>query len=254
MGLAVTAAGLYVVWPSLLTLFDAWPSLGEVRPVWFVIVGTLETGSFVCLWLLLRIALPGSRWIDVAASQLAGNSASRIIPGGPASGGVVQGRLLVESGHPAASVAAALSATGLLTTGMLLALPVLTVPAVIIGPPPARQLQLGLIVSLVVAIVLVALGFALLTWDRFVGAVATVVGRGVHAVRRSVNSAGTADALVAERDQVAAAFSGRWLRALASAAGNRMFDYGALAWAGWRIHPRHRASNESGSQGRPQRT
>ncbi len=31
--------------------------------------------------------------------------------------------------------------------------------------------------------------------------------------------------MVAERDRVAAAFEGRWLRALAAAAGTRMFDY-----------------------------
>jgi len=82
VGLLVTAAGLYVVAPSLLSLFDAWPSLGDVRPFWFVIVATLEALSFGSLWLLLRIAMPGSRWLDVATSQLAGNAASRIIPGG----------------------------------------------------------------------------------------------------------------------------------------------------------------------------
>ncbi len=136
----MTAAGLYVVAPSLLTLFDAWPSLGDVRPLWFVLVGALEAVSFVSLWLLLRIALPGSRWLDIATSQLAGNAASRIIPGGAASGGVVQARMLIQSGQRPAAVGAVLSATGLLTTGVLLALPVLTVPAVLIGPtccPPA---------------------------------------------------------------------------------------------------------------------
>jgi uncharacterized protein (TIRG00374 family) len=231
VGLLVTAAGLYVVAPSLLTMFDSWPSLGDVRPVWFVVVGVLEAGSFLCLWLLLRIAMPGSRWLDIATSQLAGNAASRIIPGGAASGGIVQARMLIQSGHPPGTVGAVLSATGLLTTGVLLALPILTVPAVLIGPPPARQLQLGLFVSLVIAAVLVALGLALLTWDRFVGAVAAIVGRAVHVVRPRIERATVARALVAERDQVAAAFRGRWLRALGSAAGNRMFDYAVLVAA-----------------------
>lgn len=231
VGLVVTAAGLYVVAPSLLALFDAWPRLGDVRPVWFGVVGGLEMASLACLWLLLRIALPGTGWGDIAASQLAGNAASRVIPGGAASGGVVQARMLIQAGRPPGAVGAALSATGLLGTGMLLALPLLTVPAVIIGPPPAKELRLGLLVSLVFAVVLVALGLALLKWDRFVGLVAAAVGRSVHLVLRHADPADMARTIVAERDQIASAFSGRWPHALASAAGNRMLDYGALVAA-----------------------
>lgn len=242
IALVVTAAGLYFVAPSLLTLFDAWPSLGDVRPVWFVILATLEVASFFCLWMLLRIAMPGSRWLDVSTSQLAGNAASRIIPGGPASGGVVQARMLIQSGHPPGTVGAVLSATGLLTTGMLLTLPVLTLPAVLLGPPLAHQLQLGLVFSLVIAAVLVAFGLALLTWDRFVGGVGTVVGRVVHLVRRRVDPGAVARGLVEERDQVAAAFKGRWLRALGSAAGNRMFDYAALVAALYAVGAQARPS------------
>jgi uncharacterized membrane protein YbhN (UPF0104 family) len=231
VGLVATAGGLYVVAPSLLTLFDAWPSLGDIRPVWFGVVGGLEMASFACLWLLLRIALPGCRWRDIAASQLAGNAATRVIPGGAASGGVVQARMLIQSGHPAGAVGTALSATGLLSAGVLLSLPVLTVPAVLIGPPLSRQLQLGLVVSLVLAVVIVGLGLALLKWDRFVRWVAASAGRVLHTVHRRSDPAVVAVAVVAERDQIAAAFRGRWPRALAGAAGNRMLDYSALVAA-----------------------
>jgi uncharacterized protein (TIRG00374 family) len=229
--LVVTAAGLYIVAPSLLALFDAWPQLGDIQPFWFAVVGGLEMLSFGCLWLLLRIALPACTWGDIVASQLAGNAASRVIPGGAASGGVVQAKMLIQAGHPARAVGAGLSATGLLTTGVLLTLPVLTVPAVLIGPPPQEQLQLGLVVSLVLAVVIVALGLALLKWDRFVRGVAKVVGRAVHVVRRRTDPADVAGAFVAERDQIAASFAGRWPLSLAGAAGNRMLDYSALVAA-----------------------
>jgi len=231
VGLLVTAAGLYIVAPSLLTLFDAWPSLGDIRPLWFVIVGALEVCSYVSLWLLLRVAMPKLTWLDAATSQLAGNAASRIIPGGAASGAVLQSRMLIRSGHPAGAVAGALSATGLITTGVLLALPVLAVPAVLIGPPPAQQLQLGLVVSLLIAAVLVGLGLALLRWDGLVRGVGLFVGRLAHALRRRINPVSVADGLLAERNQVASAFQGRWLRALVAAALNRMFDYAALVAA-----------------------
>ena len=132
---------------------------------------------------------------------------------------------------------------GLLTTGMLLALPLLTVPAVIIRPPPARQLQLGLVVSLVMALLLVGLGFAVLKWDRFVHAVGRGAGQVLHLVRRQRFSVSSVAATVtAQRDAVAASFTGHWLRALAFAAANRMLDYAALVASLYAVGARARPS------------
>ncbi|MDQ1620872.1 MAG: glycosyltransferase 2 family protein [Actinomycetota bacterium] len=229
--LLVTAVSLYIVAPSLLAVFNAFPQLGDVQPVWFVVVVILESASFVSLWVLLRIALRTRSWFDIASSQLASNAASRILPGGGASGTVVQAAVLIASGYPPARVGAALGATGLLTTGMLLALPLLAVPALATGTQLAPQLELGLIVSLIVAVLLVALGFAVLKWDRIVTAVAQAIGFLAAALLRRSDAKTIAARIVVERDQVAAAFSGHWLFALASAASNRMFDYAALVAA-----------------------
>jgi uncharacterized protein (TIRG00374 family) len=229
--LGVTAVSLYLVAPSLLTVLDAWPRLGDVRPWWFAVVLLLQAASFASLWSLLRIALRDSTWPEVARSQLASNAASRIIPGGAATGSVVQATMLVRSGHRPAEVGGALGATGLLTTGMLMTLPVLAVPAVLTGESLPRQLEIGLVASLVVAVVLVGVGLAVLTWDRVVHVVARAVGTVVAMVRRSASAPLVAARVVAERDRVAAAFAGRWLRALAAAAGNRMFDYATLVAA-----------------------
>ena len=240
VGLTVTGVGLYVVAPGVITLLSQWPQLRVVRPVWFVVLVLLEAGSMAALWVLVRIALPATGWSDAATSQLAGNAASRVLPGGAAAGGVVQASMLVRGGQPTGVVAAALGAMGLLTTGMLLALPVLTVPAVIIGPPPARQLQLGLVVSVVVAVVLVALGLAMLVWDGFVRRIAVVVGLGLHLVRRRIEVERVVEHVVAQRDAVAAAFAGQWGRALTSAAANRMLDYAALVAALYAVGARAR--------------
>ena len=69
-------------------------------------------------------------------------------------------------------MASGLTATNLLGTAVLLILPVLTIPALIIGPPPAKQLQLGLLVSLILAAVIVAIGVTALTWPSVVAATA----------------------------------------------------------------------------------
>ncbi len=250
VGLAVTGIGLYVVAPSLLTMFGAWPQLADVEVRWFAVLAALETCSFAALWWLARIALtpvpsavPGAAdptggqgverpgWGTTAAAQLAGNAASKVVPGGAATGGVVQGKVLISAGQPASTVAAGLTAVNLLSAAVLLLLPVLTIPALIIGPPPDRQLQLGLLVSLILAVVIVAVGVTVLTWPVVVAATGRVIGRIVHLVRASVTPDLMADSLLAQRERVAAAFQGHWWRAVVAAAANRMFDYAALVAA-----------------------
>jgi len=251
VGLAITGIGLYVVAPSMLSLFGAWPRLADVEPWWFPVLAALETCSFAALWWLARLALaqqtrdkgprpvhPG--WGTIATAQLAGNAAGKVVPGGAATGGVVQARLLIQAGQPAAVVASALTAIGLITTGVLLLLPVLTLPALPIGPPPARQLELGLLVSLIMAIVIVGLGLTALTWSRFVVLIGRAAGHIVHVVKRSVTADSCAALLVTQRDRIAVAFEGHWWDAAFAAAANRMFDYAALvaALAALNVHAR----------------
>jgi uncharacterized protein (TIRG00374 family) len=242
VGLAITGVGLYIVAPSLLSLFGTWPRLADIEPWWFPVLAVLETCSFAALWWLARLALARpvtdhepppvpAGWGTIATAQLAGNAASKVVPGGPATGGVLQGRLLIQAGEPSGAVASALTAMGLITTGVLLLLPVLTIPALLIGPPPAKQLELGLLVSLIMAIVIVGLGLTALKWHRFVVLVGRAAGRVIHVVKRSVTPDSCSASLVAQRDRVAAAFDGHWWSAAFAAAANRMFDYAALVAA-----------------------
>ncbi|MFD3404832.1 YbhN family protein [Kribbella sp. NPDC058693] len=247
VGLAITGVGLYIVAPSILSLFGAWPRLADVNPWWFPVLVVLEACSFAGLWWLARLSLDQhtedqviAGWGTIATAQLAGNAASKVLPGGAATGSVLQARLLIQAGQPAAVVASALTAIGLITTGVLLLLPVLTVPAVLIGPPPARQLELGLLISLIMAVLIVGLGLAALTWPRFVVVVGRGAGHVIHLVKRSVTADSCAAQLVTQRERVAAAFEGRWWSAALAAAANRMFDYAALvaALAALDVHAR----------------
>lgn len=241
VGLLVTGVGLYVVAPSLLALLGSWPRLADVQVWWFLVLVALETCSMAALWWLARLALtppdhegsdaPIAGWGTLATAQLAGNAASKVVPGGPAAGGVVQGKLLIQKGQPPAAVASALTAIGLLTTGVLLLLPVLTIPTLLIGPPPARQLQLGLLVSLVLAVVIVGVGLSALAWTRFVVVIGQGCGYVLHVFKDAVTPDSAATTLVAQRDRVAAAFEGRWWHAVFAASANRMFDFAALVAA-----------------------
>ena len=213
--------GLYVVAPSLLTLFGSWPRLRDVEPWWFAVLVGLVVGSVASHVVADPVGArrragattsPRSTvsWGTAATAHLAGNAAGKIVPGGPATAGVVQGKVLIQAGQPPAAVASAMTAMGLLTTGVLLLLPILTIPALLIGPPPARQLELGLLVSLIVAVVIVALGVAILAAGRrFVVAVGRLAGRVIHLVKHDVTADSASAALVTARDRVAASFTGR---------------------------------------------
>src|SRR3954449_1731204 len=252
VGLAITGVGLYVVAPSLLSLFGTWPRLADVELWWFPILAVLEGCSFAALWWLADLALAQDTGDQdtadqdtgdqeprpvraglgtIATAQLAGNAASKVVPGGPATGGVVQARLLIQAGQSSAVVASALTAIGLITTGVLLLLPILTVPALLIGPPPARQLELGIVLSLIIGVVIVGLGATILLWTPFVVWVGRLAGRVIHLVKRDVTAESASVALVSARDSVSKSFAHRRTRALTAAAGNRMFDFAALVAA-----------------------
>ena len=85
--LVVTAVALYLVLPGLIVMFGSLPQLEAVFPAWFVPIFVLEAAAFVCIWLLMRIALHTDKWFDIACAQLSGNALSRALPGGAATGG-----------------------------------------------------------------------------------------------------------------------------------------------------------------------
>jgi uncharacterized membrane protein YbhN (UPF0104 family) len=242
VGLAVTGIGLYVVAPSLLTMFQAWPELAHVDVPWFFVLAGLQLGRLVSLWWLTKLALaptsagrddavPHLGWGTTATAQLAGSAAAKVLPGGGATGGVIQAKVLIDAGQPGRSVASGLTAIGLLNNAVLFLLPVLTVPALLIGPPPAEQLQLGLVVSVILAAVIVAISVTALTWPGMLTATGHGIGRVVHVVRPKVTPAGVADGLLAQRTRIADAFHGRWWRSVFAMAASRMFDYASLVAA-----------------------
>src|SRR6478736_1720298 len=148
VGLSITGLGLYVVAPSLITMFSAWPQLAEVDAPWFFILAGLQLGRLLSLWWLTRLALapahgvaaepagqdahyaiaPRVGWGTTATAQLAGSAAAKILPGGGAAGGVVQAKILIDAGQPASSVGSGLGAIALLNNAVLFLLPVLTIP------------------------------------------------------------------------------------------------------------------------------
>ena len=134
VSLVLTALGLYIVAPGLLALFGSWPRLRDVEPWWFVVLIVLVGGSMASMWWLTRLALRSPTARRTGAIRRSpgapqrpptwpGTRPARSSPGGPATAGVVQAKVLIDAGEPPAAVASAMTAMGLLTTGVLLLLP-----------------------------------------------------------------------------------------------------------------------------------
>jgi uncharacterized protein (TIRG00374 family) len=227
--LLITGVSLYIVAPSLIATFGSLPQLEGVFPAWFVPISLLEAIAFVCIWILIRVALATDGWFDVATSQLAGNALSHALPGGAATGGALQIRMLVRAGYPVATTTTALTAVGLLSTATLFVLPLLALPAILFGLAVSSELLRGAILAAVLAVFLLGGGSVLLTSDRVIRGLGHACDWVLHRVRpKRASSSSMADRLLESRNVVRRSLSASWKVALPASFGNQLFDFLAL--------------------------
>ena len=227
--LLIAFVSLYLLWPSLGQVFDQWRTLTQLSPLWVVVALGVEALSFVAVWELQRIALQTKRWFPVSMSQLAGNAFGRIIPGGVAAAGTLQYRMLVRSGLPGARIASSLTAVSVLLFGAVLALPLLSLPAILGGTSVASGLARAAYLGAAVFVLMLGGGAAVFVWDRPLALVGRAVERIANAtVRRKRHVTGLTERLLAERDILRTTFGRRWQAAVLAAAGKSIFDYLAL--------------------------
>jgi uncharacterized protein (TIRG00374 family) len=226
--LALIVAGLvlYGVAPALLEVLGAYRRLKDVDPGWWIAVIATTAASTWCMCALQRLALDRASWFPVAASQLAGAAFSKVVPGGSAAAAALQARMLSQAGVPAARIGTGLTAGALLLLAALAGLPVLALPALLLG----RHIPDGLLqtagIGLGVFLALCAIGTVLLVNDRVLRA----VGRALRAAERRLHRGQSAsetlpERLLHERDLLRRTLGGAWPQALATASGRWIFDF-----------------------------
>jgi hypothetical protein len=215
--------------PSLLEVFTSWRSLFDLAPEWVAVALGAQLLSWLSVWEVQRVALQIRGWFLVATSQLAGTALGRVIPGGAAAAGALQYRMLTRSGLPGGRIASALTASSILLAGFMLALPVLSLPAVLAGRPVADGLARAAVLGAGLFVVMVVAGVTAFVWERPLMLAARVAQAAVNAtVRRRHHVEGLPELLIRERDTVLRAFGSRWKAALLAAGGKWIFDYLAL--------------------------
>ena len=181
---------------------------------------------------MLRITLRVREWLPVVTSQLAGNAASRVVPGGGAAGNALQYAMLVRAGVPGPAVASGLTAASLLTVGIVFALPALALPAVLGGSGIDRDLARAAWAGVAALVLLVAAGALLLLTDsplRFAG---RLLQRVLNRLRRGKPPVTELpERLLRERDLIRDVLSSKWFAALLATVGRWAFDYGSLLLA-----------------------
>jgi len=227
--LLVSLVSLYFLLPSLLEVFTSWRELFALAPEWVVVALGVEALSFVAIWELQRIALQTRSRLPVSLSQLAGNAVARIIPGGAATAGALQYRMLLRAGLPGGRIAPALAGVSILLFGTVLALPLLSLPAILAGTPVEPGLVQAVALGMGFFVVILAAGATVFVWDRPLVLVGDLIETALNrTVRRRRHVSDLSNLLVKERDSLRRAFGRRWRTALLAAAGRSILDYLAL--------------------------
>ena len=223
---------LYVLGPGLVEVLSSAPRLREIGWWWFPLMLVLEAGSFVCLWVVMWVAIRRASLWQIATSQLASNAFGRVVPGGGAAAGALQYRMLVDAGAPRGATATGLTAANLLTFGVLLGLPLLAVPAILEGRVDAGIRSL-LVWAGMILLALIAGGVVLVVTDRPLRRVGgdRPAGAQPRCARAAPPLTDLPARLVEERDLIVRVVGARWKLALTGSLGKALLDFAVLAVA-----------------------
>ncbi len=232
VAIGVTGLAVYVLLPSLTRTVAVWPQLTHLTPVWFIGSLLAESISFACAFALQRLVLRTDKWFAVVTAGLSGNAVTNVLPGGDAAGAAVQFRMLATAGIDAANAAGGMTAASLLGIGGLLALPLLTLPAILGGAPVSPGLVHTALLGLAGFALFVAGGVVVMTTSRpleMAGRMAQRVWNSLPG--RHAKVSGLDRRLLDERDDIRTTLGRDWLRAVLLTGGRLGFDYGCLLFA-----------------------
>ena len=241
LGLVLCGLVLYGVAPAVLEVLDAWPQVVDIELYWFAAMILAQVLSWASMWLLQRLAVDARSWWPVVTSQLASGALGRVVPGGAAAAGALQYRMLVQAGIPSSLAGIGIGVASIVLLAILAALPVLAIPAVLLGVAvPERLWQAGL-VGIAVFVALLAIGATLLASDRAVAWIGrTWIRIGTRLRPRKPPPADLPERWRDQRDLVRTALGRRWWEAVTGGAGRWLFDWLTLvtALAAVGQHPR----------------
>jgi hypothetical protein len=188
-----------------------------------------EIVSFACATTLLRLLLRTKLWFSVVAALLVGNAVTNVLPAGDVAGAGVQYQMLSMGGIDSAQAGGGLAVSAIIGLAGLFILPVCVVPAILGGVPISPGLEHAAILGIVGFVLIIGAGAILLTTDRPLEELASVLQRLLNALpKRKKKTTDLGERLVAERNLVRTNLGKRWREAVLLIGGRIGFDYFAL--------------------------
>jgi uncharacterized protein (TIRG00374 family) len=174
------------------------------------------------------IALQSDDWFTNATTQLAANAFNRITPGGGATGMALQVRMLGDAGMDTPKALSGLTVQTVLLIITLCAMPLVTLPALVLGAHVPSGLAAGAWIGAVLFALVAGLAAVLLASERAMRGLGRGTQAALNGFRRHHPVTGLDDRLVAERNEIVTVLRDRWVVAIAASMGRWLFDYLAL--------------------------
>ncbi|WP_165553496.1 lysylphosphatidylglycerol synthase transmembrane domain-containing protein [Kribbella capetownensis] len=228
--LVLGGVSLYLLLPSLLSVFGSWRSLSHLDWPFAILAFACEIASYLCLWEVDRIVLGTRAWLTVAAAQLSGFAAAHVLPGGGATSTAVTASVLRKAGvADTGQIVTALGAASILQMATTFSLPVLALPAILGGATINHSLEDAAYLGAAVLVALLAAGTAAFVGDTPVELAGRAIQWLINAtIRRHKHVTDIPQRLLVDRDFVRSTAGRHWKTTLSAAVGNTVFDYLAL--------------------------
>jgi uncharacterized protein (TIRG00374 family) len=239
--IALTGLVIYGVAPALGEVLGAWPKVRDLQPWWLAVMLGCQAASLWCLWELQSLSIGTHDHVAVVTSQLAGGALGRVIPGGAATAAAGQYSMLNAADVPRTAIATGLATAAVLQVAALCVLPLVIVPAFILGlNVPRTLLEVGAL-GLGLFAAMLALALPAVRSEqalRWAGRAARALS--LRLPRVAPLPEDLPDRLVASRDEVAARLGDRLPYAAIAALGRWLFDLLTLVAAVLAVggHPR----------------
>ncbi len=225
---ALTAVVLYVFAPAALKVLGKWPEVSSLAPWWLAGMAVTQSASIWCLWRLQAVAIGTDDHFAVATSQLAGGALGRIIPGGAAVATAAQYGMFAASTDDEvrkSSVASGLAMATALQVAGLCALPLLALPAVLLGLRIHPTLEHTAMLGLAIFFGMAAIGWAVNRSEAILRGIGSVITRVVEKVPRATPPVNLPNRLVAARDDARERLGSKLPEAAFATFGRWIFDF-----------------------------
>lgn len=229
--LFLAGVSLYLVGPGVIEVFSSWDEVSSLEPYWLALAAGTQIVAFGFGWALQRLALRTDAWIPVITSQLAGNAAGRVMPGGAAVGAAVQFSLLRTAGIGTANATSGLTAAGLLQLGTTCALPSVGLAGLLVSSAVPTSLLSAAWAGAALFAVLLAISIAVLADDRLLVWIGRLVDRLRRRSRAQESREPLAGVLLRERDAIRSGLGSKWIQAAVFSIARALFDFLTLLTA-----------------------